>query len=193
MTPPPPPPAPSRVSTAVIGAVAAVAVACVWLLCAVAPRTALARPVLVGRYVEIPYGVGSDHPYPTESGDARRSGRSRAAVTRSAPHRVWQVRLPGSIPQLAGRHRGRLALRRLLPRPDEAAADRRDSAWDAPIGPVRGVPSVTPFGDLATVLRDGTLVLVSPDGEVRERRAIRVSHGSPLVLPDGFDGRGYAR
>src|SRR5262249_21621034 len=52
-----------------------------------------ARPVQIGKYTVIAYGISPEHPYPTQGVDAARTGCSRHKVPARVPHLVWQTRL----------------------------------------------------------------------------------------------------
>ena len=129
------------------------------LLCTIA----LAEPVPIGRYVEIPIGVSQRSPYAMSGGDARRTGRSRARAPAQAPSRLWSVVLPqrelvppvvledGTL--IVGSAGGVHAI-------DPASGEQR---WYAPIGALRYTPSLTPNGELAAIA-GGKLVLVGEQG-----------------------------
>ena len=48
-----------------------------------------ARPVRVGRFVEIPYGISSSHPWRTGGGDPMRTARSSVAAPSQPPNQQW--------------------------------------------------------------------------------------------------------
>lgn len=146
--------------------------------------TAHAEPVPIGRYVEIRVGVSHKHLYATSAADARRSGRSRARASKTAPTQLWSVMLPhhrllppvvladGTL--IVGSAGGVYAL-------DPASGTAR---WFAPIGELRFSPSVTPAGDLVAIA-GGKLVVLSKAGGVREVGLTFGLTAAPLVLDSG--------
>ena len=146
---------------------------------------ARARPVPIGRYVEIPYGVSADHPYPTFGGDAQRTGRTSVAAPRTAPILRWEARLSAgrpSTPAVAADGTVYVGSSSGL----AAVAPDGTVAWNMRVGSVAGTPSLTPSGDVAFGTHAGALLLVSPIGEIRSRSAVGGPvRGSPLILADG--------
>ena len=151
---------------------------------AAVPPRAHAESVAIGRYAEIHVGVSHRHAYATEGGDAQRTGRSRAHAPSAPPTRRWSVVLPtqrllaplvmadGTL--IVGSATGVYAL------------DPRDGLqrWFAPIGAVRGSPSITPDGEV-TVVADGKLLTLQEGGRARQRGALVDLVGELLVLDSG--------
>lgn len=154
-------------------------------LMATLPTWAAARPVPIGRHVEVAYGLATDHPWATEGGTRRRDRRSPFAVPGHAPRRVFEVSVGG----------GRLFA---------PAVDRAGRLW-APAGAgltgfdahgavlfrleaglASGTPSITPSGDVLAIFRGSTLLRVAPDGSAGGQALLPSGvFGSPLVLDDG--------
>lgn len=144
---------------------------------------ALARPVRVGRYVEIPYGVSSHHPWRTGLGDPARTARSAARAPSQPPNRQWVTE--------TGTGRAH------APAVDESGmiyvAGQRGLSAVGPDGTVRwtsrglgsisGTPSLTPDGHLAIGVHSELMVVGA--ARVRARSSLRGVLGSPLVLDDG--------
>lgn len=147
--------------------------------------SALAHPVPIGRYAEIPYGIRSDHPYPMARGDRGRTGRLQGTVPRERPTLAWQRSLPSRTPRgptvsadghLYLGHRGGLT---------SLSADGSER-WHARVGHVVGAPSLAPGGDLVVVTRRGRVSSVTPAGVVRRTQHLGVEARAPaLVLDDG--------
>ncbi len=172
----------SALGAGVIGVVAVgIAVAAVGV---VAP-SAGARPVRIGRYTEIPYGVPVGQPWATAGGDARRSGRSPVAIAERPPALVWQARLG------AGRPSAPLVTRAgdlFVATAAGVTALGADGTvrWTARIGFAVGTPSLTPSFGIASATHGGELFVLAPDGEPDQRVVVGGAvRGSPLVLDDG--------
>ncbi|MCB9593332.1 MAG: PQQ-binding-like beta-propeller repeat protein [Sandaracinaceae bacterium] len=154
-------------------------------LASLASSVAMAHPVRIGRYAEIPYGIRPDHPHPTAGGGPRRDGRIRGRVPLERPERAWERALPHRRPRgptiandttlYFGTEQGLVAL--------NAEGEER---WTARLGSIPGAPSLTPSDDVAVVTREGLVALVSPEGVVRRSTSLGApARGSPLVLDDG--------
>lgn len=144
--------------------------------------SALARPVRVGRFATISFGVSSAHPWPSVGGGAHRAFRSRGEAPTRAPDRVWQTRIGprGTFPPLVlesgatiSAHRDGLT----------ALSASGEELWTAPLRRPLSTPSILP---------DGGHVIVAGNGEVNFFRGpnaampARVAGtGAPLVLDDG--------
>lgn len=146
---------------------------------------ALAHPVRVGRYSEIPYGIRPDHPRPTGAGGPRRNGRVPGRAPVVQPVRVWNARLSHRRPKgpaiaadgtlYFGTDGGLTAL-----------APDGTERWTARIGTVPSSPSLTPSSDVAVVTRGGLVALITPAGVMRRSTDLGApARGSPLVLDDG--------
>ncbi|MGF1466280.1 MAG: PQQ-binding-like beta-propeller repeat protein [Sandaracinaceae bacterium] len=155
------------------------------LAAALAAPSALAHPVRVGRYAEIPFGIAPEHPYPADRGGPRRTGRMRGRVPIGAPARVWAVSpghrsprgptIAGDGTLFFGTTGGLVAL----------GPDGRER-WSLRVGPVGDAPSLAPSGALVASTRTGRLVVVSPDGVLLRQIEVRATvRGAPLVLDDG--------
>jgi len=147
--------------------------------------TAEARPVRIGRYTEIPYGVPEHHPYVTGGGDEHRTGRVPVEAPTATPTKRWETRLRAgrpSAPTITTDGTAYLASAAGI----AAIAPDGNVQWSVRLGYVSGTPSLTPTGDLAVGTHAGAVVLVSPQGEVRDRTVVGGAvRGSPLVLADG--------
>lgn len=142
-----------------------------------------ARPVRVGRFVEIPYGISSSHPWRTGGGDPMRSARSTVVAPSQPPNQQWVAEVG------TGRSHA--------PAIDEAGmlyvAGQRGLSAVGPDGTVRwtsrglgsvsGTPSLTPDGHLAVGVPSELMVVGA--ARVRARSSLRGVLGSPLVLDDG--------
>ena len=146
---------------------------------------ALAHPVRIGRYAEIPYGVDPRHPYPTWGGGPRRSGRVRGVAPAAEPVQLWERTLRHRRPRgpiiaadgtlYVGTMGGLTALG-----PDGI------ERWSASLGAVHATPSFAPGGEVVVVTRGGLVALVSPEGVVRHTADLGApARGSALVLDDG--------
>jgi len=146
---------------------------------------ALAHPVRIGRYAEIPYGIDPAHPYPTWGGGPRRNGRVRGVAPAVAPVQLWERTLRHRRPRgpivasdgtlYVGTMGGLTALG-----PDGV------ERWSASLGAVHATPSFAPGGEVVAVTRGGLVALVSPEGVVRHTRDLGApARGSALVLDDG--------
>ncbi|MDD9938743.1 MAG: PQQ-binding-like beta-propeller repeat protein [Myxococcales bacterium] len=145
---------------------------------------AAAQSVEIGRYVELPYGVGRGHPYGMTGADGRRSSRSLARAPRAAPRERWATRLserrllPPAI--LAD---GTLAIGSAS---GVSAFDTNGKPlWKVRLGQVRFTPSVTPAGELLVATYEGKLWLVERGGRQRRLESRVALSGLPLVLDGG--------
>jgi len=145
---------------------------------------AFARPVRVGRFVEIPYGVSPRHPWPTGHGGARRSGRARTAAPLEAPTKGWESRVGvGRVFAPAVAADGSL----FVGSQAGVAMVASDGAvrWSLRLGLVSGTPSITPEGHAAVGAQPGQAIVVG-SGRIRHRATVGGGvRGSPLVLGDG--------
>ena len=150
---------------------------------ALAPTVA-ARPVRVGRFAEIPYGVSPRHPWPTGHGDERRTARSRFAIPEDPPVRTWQARAGvGRVFGPAVTEDGSLFVA------SQAGLSLVSSEgtvrWSMRLGLASGTPSLTPDGRAAVGVQPGRILVVG-HGSVFHRANVGGGvRGSPLVLGDG--------
>ncbi|MEM9068860.1 MAG: PQQ-binding-like beta-propeller repeat protein [Myxococcota bacterium] len=148
------------------------------------PSLGQARPVPVGRYVEIPYGVSEGHPWRTGGGDPRRTHRSEHRAPESAPTQQWTARVGvGRVfsPTIAEDGTIYVASQRGV----AAVAADGTVRWERAVGLVSGTPSITPDGGIAFGTQPDEL-LVLRQGSARSRARIGGGvRGSPLVLDDG--------
>jgi outer membrane protein assembly factor BamB len=146
---------------------------------------ASARPVPIGRYTELPYGVSAAHPYATTGADARRRGRVGVEGPVTAPSLMWETRLRAGRPfSPAVTETGAL----YVASSDGVArvSSGGQLVWTVRLRATSGTPSLTPTGDIAVGTRAGELVVLSPRGEERVRTMVGGSvRGSPLVRADG--------
>lgn len=160
----------------------ALAVVASWLVAA----AALAHPVRIGRYAEIPHGVDPAHPYPALGGGPHRMGRIQGVVPPTAPEMIWERGLPHRHPRgptiaadgtlYFGTREGLVARR-----PDGHERWVLDD-----LGPVNVAPSLTPSNELVAVTVGGRLALVTTDGVLRRSVELgAATHAAPLVLDDG--------
>ncbi|MBW2460225.1 MAG: PQQ-binding-like beta-propeller repeat protein [Deltaproteobacteria bacterium] len=157
-----------------------VALALVWS----AADDAFARPVRIGRYTEIPYGVPAS-PWVTGGGGPRRSGRSEHRAPVEAPTMVWETRLGSSAPSAP----------LLLPGGElyvgsstgvTALGANGAVRWNQRLGFVTGTPSLSPSGDIVVGTNAGGLITLGRDGQVMHRTMVGGAvRTSPLVLDDG--------
>lgn len=143
-----------------------------------------ARPVPVGRYVEIPYGVSARHPWRTGQADPRRTARAAAPIPRQPPTKRWETSIGAGrvfAPAVsadgivyAGSQSG-------------VAAVSADGTvrWRVRLGLVSGTPSLTPDGSVAVGAQPDELVVVGARGVRARARLGGGVWGSPLVLDDG--------
>lgn len=145
---------------------------------------AFARPVRVGRFVEIPYGVSPQHPWPTGHGDPRRTARARSAAPSTVPTKAWESRVGvGRVFAPAVAADGSLFVGSqagvAMVAPDGAVR------WSLRLGLVSGTPSITPEGQAAVGAQPGQAMSVG-NGRIRHRATVGGGvRGSPLVLGDG--------
>lgn len=145
---------------------------------------AFAQSVPIGRYVELPYGVGRGHPYAMMAVDGRRTGRSAGRVPALPPRELWALRL---------------GQRRLLPpvvlsdgtlvvgSAGGLTALARDGLrlWHVELGQVRFTPTLMPSGELLVATYEGKLWVVSMDGKAHVLDSGVALSGQPLVLDGG--------
>ncbi|MEM9193356.1 MAG: PQQ-binding-like beta-propeller repeat protein [Myxococcota bacterium] len=143
------------------------------------------RPVRVGRYTELPYGVSTEHPYPTGAADARRTGRIDAPSPEREPTKVWEARIRAGRPSApAIDEEGRIYVANAAG--VAGVAPNGAVLFTARLGFVSATPSITPTGDLVVGTHAGTLVILSRSGEIRQQTTVGGPvRGSPLVLADG--------
>lgn len=162
----------------------ALALAAVAAVLALAAR-ASARPVRIGRYAEIPYGISPEHANPTEGAGPSRAFRSEHRAPTEEPSRVWEARLPigRGFPPAVDRDgtifvAGMAGVTALTP--------EGQVRWSVRLGFTSGTPSLTPDGHVAVGTQGGEVVVVSREGDVRVRARVGGAvRGSPLVLGDG--------
>lgn len=149
-----------------------------------AAGVSFARPVRVGRFVEIPYGVSPRHPWPTGHGSARRTARARSAAPTAPPTKAWESRVGvGRVFAPAVAADGSLFVGSqagvAMVAPDGAVR------WSLRLGLVSGTPSITPEGHAAVGAQPGQAMVVG-NGRIRHRATVGGGvRGSPLVLGDG--------
>jgi len=143
-----------------------------------------ARPVRIGRFVEIPFGIRREHPYSTDGANPERTGRVSARAPAQRPERVWeQIRVPRPTTPAVSDD-GTLYISSATG--VTALTKTGQVAWDLPLGFVAGTPSITPEGHLAIGTHGGALLVLSRRGEEVFRETVGGAvRGSPLVLPDG--------
>ncbi|MEO0325229.1 MAG: PQQ-binding-like beta-propeller repeat protein [Myxococcota bacterium] len=154
------------------------------LAVALAPEPAGARPVRVGRFARVPYGVSVAHPWPTGAGGGARRARALAAAPAQAPQRLWRERVGAGrafSPALAEDGTLFVASQAGL----AAVAPSGELRWALPLGLVAGTPSLTPDGSVAVGATPGEVVVVRAGRVVLRAPVGGVVRGSPLVLPDG--------
>jgi len=178
-----------RVAAVVCGSVLGALVGVVaWLV--PAPH-ATARPVRIGRYVEIPYGFRVSHPCPMLGCDAGRSGRLRGRFPDLAPARLWRQQTAQPVVDdglaqplvLAGDLVIVAELGGI-----EALTRGGTRAFLAEIGAPASINTlaVTPADEFVAVTGRGDVLLVTRDGTVRARTRLSSGiRGAPLVLADG--------
>jgi outer membrane protein assembly factor BamB len=152
---------------------------------------AIARPVRIGRYVEIPYGFRAEDPCPTRGCDSRRSGRARGRFPDTAPSRLWrqQTAQPvfddGLAPMVVlADDLVVVAELGVL----EAFTRGGTPGFRAELGGGANLvtPAATPADELVAVTGRGEVLLVAHDGTVRSRARLPTSvRAAPLVLADG--------
>lgn len=146
---------------------------------------AVARPVPIGRFVRIPYGVSHAHPWPTDGGNSDRAHRSSHLFPKREPRRLWdrkvgRGRLAGPILAgdgaiYVGDSMGLIGLAR-----DGTARFRKS------LGVIAAAPSIDPSDDLVAPTHHGLLTRVSFEGHLRSYVRVGASlSSSPLVLDDG--------
>jgi len=145
---------------------------------------ALARPVPVGRFVEIPYGVSARHPWRTGGGDRGRSSLSSATAPTRAPEKQWEARIGvGRVFPPAVAEDGTLFVGSQAG--VAAVAPEGTVRWALRLGLVSGTPSLTPEGYVAIGAQPGELMVI---GGARSQTTARIGggvRGAPLVLDDG--------
>ncbi|MBX3274051.1 MAG: PQQ-binding-like beta-propeller repeat protein [Sandaracinaceae bacterium] len=146
---------------------------------------ALAHPVRVGRYAEIPYGIDPAHPHPMVAGGPARAGRLRGRAPLERPDRIWERELSQRRPRgptigadgtlYFATDRGLVAL-------DADGIERwAVGQWHLP-----AAPSLTPAGHVVAVSREGFVIDVTPEGVVHRTASLgEPVRGAPLVLDDG--------
>ncbi|MGE0788769.1 MAG: PQQ-binding-like beta-propeller repeat protein [Sandaracinaceae bacterium] len=146
---------------------------------------ALAHPVIVGRYREIPFGIDPAHPHPISRGDRRRTGRMRGAVPAERPSLVWQVDLRSRTPRgpiLSADGTLFIGTRDGL----SAVTATGEVRWHLRLGHVYAAPTLMPGGDVVAVTAEGRVSVLSQDGVVLRGADVHAgTRGSPLVLDDG--------
>ena len=153
----------------------AVALAAAWV--------AEARPVRVGRFVEIPYGISSSHPWRTGGGDPMRTARSSIVIPSQPPNPIWSTEVGTGRSHAPAIHEDGMiyvAGQRGL----SAVGPDGTVRWTSRgLGSVSGTPSLTPDGYLAVGVPSELMVVGA--ARVRARSSLRGVLGSPLVLDDG--------
>lgn len=153
-------------------------------LVSIALGAAHARPVRVGRFVEIPFGVSGQHPWRTGGGGPTRMGLSEMRVPSKAPTRVWATRVGvGRVFAPAITESGTL----YVGSQSGVTAVSQDGEvdWTVRLGLVSGTPSITPEGHVAVGAQPGDLVIAGGGQAVHRTRIGGAVRGSPLVLDDG--------
>ncbi len=143
-----------------------------------------ARPVPVGRYVELHYGVSSRHPWRTGQANERRTARVASHAPRTPPRKLWEASVgAGRVfsPAVAADGTVYVGSQSGV----TAVGAGGDVLWSVRTGLVSGTPSFTPEGSLAVGVQPDEL-LVFGAGAVRSRARLGGGvWGSPLVLADG--------
>ncbi|MAC27797.1 MAG: hypothetical protein CMN31_22305 [Sandaracinus sp.] len=145
-----------------------------------------ARPVPTGRYVEIPFGVATDHPWRTGGGDPRRTGRLRGLAPSEAPTRQWEAANIGSgqrvrTPTVARDGTVFVGSQSGLSMVGPDGAQR----WALQVGLASGTPSFTPDGKVVLGAQGGRLLFVGGPRSRAEAEVGALVVGSPLALDDG--------
>ena|GEM_PF-14601 len=173
------------VCASVLGALVGVGA---WL---VATPHATARPVRIGRYVEIPYGFRVSHPCPLLGCDAARSGRLRGRFPAVAPARMWRQQTAQPVVD-DGLAQPLVLADDLVIVAElggvEAITRGGTRAFLAEIGAPTSIntPAVTPADELVAVTGRGDVLLITREGTVRARTRLSSGiRGAPLVLADG--------
>lgn len=146
--------------------------------------SARARPVPTGRFVRIPHGVPSDHPWRTGGGSPRRDFRTATLVPRVAPTRRWEARVG------VGRcFTPALSREGLLHVASQAGVGCVDTSgrvlWSLRVGLPSGTPAFTPDGEVAIGLAPTQVAVVGAGGLRVLATLAGAVRGSPLVLDDG--------
>ncbi|MEM1416523.1 MAG: PQQ-binding-like beta-propeller repeat protein [Myxococcota bacterium] len=147
------------------------------------PR-AEARPVRVGRFARIPYGVSVAHPWRTGQGDPARRARSAFEAPAEPPRRRWRERVGGGrvfTPSIAEDGTIFVASQAGL----AAVTPAGELSWAIELGLVAHTPSITPDGSIVAGANQTDLVFVRAGRVVLRTRVGGVVRGSPLVLADG--------
>ncbi len=146
---------------------------------------ALARPVRVGTFVEIPYGVPLTHPYATSRGDDRRTGRARAKAPAQAPTKRWEMALRSNVLAApAVLSDGRIAVGSQFGVSMISASG--EVIFGLGIGTVGTTPAITPESEILVPGMHGLIARIGPSGGVLgEIRVATAAQASLLVLADG--------
>lgn len=152
----------------------------VLLLCAVGlPNVAVARRLTTSRYAELTVPTGISAPAAMAAIDAQRTGRSAARLGRDAPRVVWSSAANltyGTSPIVAEDGTIYLGTGEGITAIDPTGTTR----WTAALQGAATTPTLTTDGDVAVATLDGQLCIVSPQGVVRARVALR---GAPVAPP----------
>ena len=143
-----------------------------------------ARPVPTGRFVRIPHGVPSDHPWRTGGGSPRRDFRATALVPQVAPTRRWEARV--GVGRCFAPALSRDGLLHVASQGGVGCVDASGRVlWSLRVGLPSGTPAFTPDGEVAIGLAPTQVAVVGAGGLRVLATLAGAVRGSPLVLDDG--------
>ncbi|MFW6052011.1 MAG: PQQ-binding-like beta-propeller repeat protein [Myxococcota bacterium] len=163
-----------------IGAAAVLILSLAW---AAAPG--LARPVAIGRHVQVPHGIDPAHPWPAFQGGPARAGRTRHPAPAKEPALAWEARVgigATSDPTVASDGASFVVTGAGV----AGVGPDGEVRWTVRLGLAVGAPALTPEDRVLVASRGGALLHLTRDGEVARRTSIAGGIGAPpLVLDDG--------
>lgn len=143
-----------------------------------------ARPVPTGRFVRIPHGVPSDHPWRTGGGSPRRDFRAVSLVPQVAPTRRWEARV--GVGRCFAPALSRDGLLHVASQGGVGCVDASGRVlWSLRVGLPSGTPAFTPDGEVAIGLAPTQVAVVGAGGLRVLATLAGAVRGSPLVLDDG--------
>ena len=150
----------------------------------VSAAVANARPVHIGRFEEIAYGISRDHPWNTGGGDRTRSYRSDHRAADAAPHKLWDARV--GVGRVAAPALNRDGLLFVGSQAGVTAVGPDGNVrWAVRLGLVSGTPSLTPEGNVAVGGQPGELLVLGRAQTLVHSTIGGGVRGSVLVLDDG--------